>query len=951
MRSLHLARRKTKSALVNRYLASSSPLLSNTLFPQVTYPKSCGPKASSFDSQILAKIRPIKDQYIHRKFAADATTPVAAQHDKDVITNTNAASAIYLSHSELISQTRDFLDLSINPTGNFTLETMDEAVRLLESWSRSQHSVVGAKQITKILYRIIDENKEGNPNAYFNTAMAETVCLYWREICVEECTTKTLEIETKMKSILEDDAIPYNNLIAILAKCRIKVAALAVENLLVRMIQLQKEGLIDKDTADVVSYNSAISSWMHIAQEEKESGKRATAILNRMKGSYRIGDGGVKPNILSFSMTINTLLRCQGNAAALEAEDLIQDLIYFHSNSWRDKDMVEVKRIFDNVLDALNKFADKNPIAVDRAVGLLRFMQGTKGLSPNTNSYNSVVGALSKQRSKACISQIEGVIDEMNHSHTSKKEDSNPNTSTYNALIKAYVKHSEPKSAESILRQMERDFQKGNNDVKPDSVSWNLVIEGHAKSNQERAAHNASLVMDRMVEYGKRHPDVQPDKITVSSMLKSLVYKASRGNKIAGKQAVQILDKIIESYKNGNKLMKPDKIIFSTVINCIAKCGGKDAGSEALVLLNRMQKMHKDGFTNLKPDTVILNTTLSALANTQSKASAEMAEKLLQAMISSKDPDLAPDVQSYTLVILAWAESGIKDATKKVEQLLLDMEKAEETRPNAVSYSTALNAFANSTDPASYERAIRVLERMESGEIQVRPNAYCYASVMKCISRSRDKNSILANATSLLQRITDENIDRKNDKDSYTVVFNTAIKSIERSSENRKDLVAMEFINLMKSMNATGQIKAPLHVRTYNALIRACAFTTGDSSERKVAFSTAFGALKELRTTQGLAPDLYTYPALFRAGEELLGHSNEDLETFRRMFQMCCEDGLVDALLLKNMVNFLPSDFMQSILQTVKSPELVRLNDLPREWKLNIYKNNSNGRKGRKTKG
>lgn len=947
MRSLR-AHRKATSIFARRCLSSSSQRQRSSITPpiisQETTSTRIDPILSHVDEQAV-RIS-FRQRQCYRRFTSDATT-LTAQHDMNTNTNT-----IFPSQSELISQTEDLIDLTMNPIGNFTTETMDESTRLLESWSRSQHSIVGAEQITKILYRIIQENKEGNPNAFFNSAMAETVCVYWREISIEQCTSKTLEIAGEMKSILEDDAIPYNNLIAILAKCRTKQAAVAVEGFLHRMIQLQKEGLIDKDTADVVTYNSAISTWMHIAREEREAGERAIAILNRMKGAYRIGDGGVKPNILSFSMAINTLLRCEGNAAALQAEDLIQDLIYFHCESWRDEDMVELKRIFDNVLDALNQLAANNPNAADRAVNLLRFMETARGLSPpDTKTYNTVIGALAKQRNKSCIGHIEGIIDDMNRNHASTKNDeTKPNTATYNTLIKAYVKHGEEVSAESMLRQMEHEYKKGNNDVRPNSVTWNLVIEGHAKSLHERAAHNAALVMDRMVEYGKKHPDVQPDKVTVSSMLKSLVQKASKGNKIAGKQAVQILDKIIESYKNGNELMKPDKIIFSTVINCVAKCGRRDAGSEALVLLNRMQQMHKEGYTNLKPDTVTLNTTLSALANTQSGASAEKAEKLLQAMISSKDPELAPNVQSYTLVISAWAKSGTKEATKKVEKLLLDMEKIEEAKPNAVSYSTALNAFAKSTDPSSCERAMRVLQRMESGEIKVRPNAYCYASVMECISKSREKDSISADAMSLLRRMTDQNGAGRNDRDSYTVVFNTAIKAIERSSEERKDKVAIDFLHLMKEVNKTGQLNAPLNVRTYNAVIRACAFTKGDTREKRIAFTTAFDTLKELRATEALAPDLYTYPALFRAGEELQSHSDEDLDIFRSIFHMCCEDGLVDALLLKNLRNFLPTDFMRSLLRTEKAPESVRLNDLPRDWKLNIYNNKSNGRKSGKRK-
>ena len=95
-----------------------------------------------------------------------------------------------------------------------------------------------------------------------------------------------------------------------------------------------------------------------------------------------------------------------------------------------------------------------------------------------------------------------------------------------------------------------------------------------------------------------------------------------------------------------------------------------------------------------------------------------------------------------------------------------------------------------------------------------------------------------------------------------------------------------------------------INIRTYNAFIRACVFTKGNQEDKKVAFTTAFKALQELREWEGVSPGLYTYPAIFRAGEELLGRSHKDLESLRSIFYLCCQEGLVDTLVMKNMVNF-----------------------------------------------
>ena len=900
------------------------------------------------------------------------------------------------SDSQLITQTERILNESLTPIGSFTASTMEHAVKLMEEWtlqSESNNSFIhSATQITRLLHRIILENQGGNPQAYFHTAMAESACLYWRKISPEQCPRQTLQIISWMRDsgVVEERFMPYNNMISILTKCRNRQAALAVQGLLYRMIALEAEmqkseegqdddifhmDMTSNCRPDVITYNSAIATWMHIARSEDDAGDRAVEILNQMKVGYRmrsmgkdIGGGRyitddddkvttVKPNILSFSMAMNTVLRAKkkknASEAALQAEDLLQDLIYFHRDTWKEEDVKEAKRSFDNVFEALNQCAHTEPEAAQRSVKLLRFMEnaGIEDLLPDTKTYNTVIGALAKQLDISSIFEIKDIITDMTRNHDAgKNKDAKVTTQTYNALIKAYVKHGQEASAESILLQMQDEHNKGNDDVRPDSVTWNLVIEAHAKSQDERAAHKTAIIMDKMVEFGKKHPDVKPDKVTITSMLKSLVRKAVKGNKNVGQQAVNILDKIIESYRGGNELMKPDKIIFSTVINCVAKCGKSNAGIEALLLLNRMQKMHEEGLPNLKPDTVTLNTTLSALANTQTAEAADQAGKLLQAMLRSNDEEMAANVQSYTLVISAWAKSGARESTEKIEQLLLEMEKVDnEAKPNHVTYSTVLNAFAKSTDPSSYDRATRVLKRMEDGAINVVPNAFCYASVMECISKSRDRRSISSKALDLLQRLCNQSASRRSNKDSYTVVFNTAIKALEKSSEKRKDKVAQQFLSLMREGHESEAIKAPLNVRTYNAVIRACVFTIGSGNDKREAFIAAFDTLKELRSATNVSPDLYTYPAMVRASEELLGRSDYDLEQIRSIFTMCCEDGLVDALLLKNMVNFLPKDFMRSLLCTEnKEPSQVRLNDLPREWKSNIYNKKSDGRRSGK---
>jgi hypothetical protein len=332
------------------------------------------------------------------------------------------------SLAEINQQTKDILSL---PIGSFTCNTMEQCLRLMEYYTRHgttaaasntttatatatvQENILhhNANQMTHILKRIIEENMSGNTSVYFHPAMAETVCLYWRQVSPLHCPAKTLEILQHVRDIVHDVDIPYNNIISILAKCRNRYAALAVEGILYKMIELelQLQGeeqemeqnqrqqqyqhiLHHKNHADIVTYNSAISSWMHIAKNEKDAGQRAVAILNRLGR----GDNGksVRPNVLSYSMAITALLRAEGSRAALQAEDLLQDYLYLHgcengwipspshdssSSSGGEKDGIalqsHIQRMFDNVLEALCQRAEVDKEAAERAVGMLRYME------------------------------------------------------------------------------------------------------------------------------------------------------------------------------------------------------------------------------------------------------------------------------------------------------------------------------------------------------------------------------------------------------------------------------------------------------------------------------------------------------------------------------------------------------------------------------------------------
>merc|ERR1711957_189138 len=141
--------------------------------------------------------------------------------------------------------------------------------------------------------------------------------------------------------------------------------------------------------------------------------------------------------------------------------------------------------------------------------------------------------------------------------------------------------------------------------------------------------------------------------------------------------------------------------------------------------------------------------------------------------------------------------------------------------------------------------------------------------------------------------------------------------------------------------------------------------------ENRAAFEIAVKTLNELRKSKHCSADMYTYPAMFKSCERLLlgtqrkhidDHDDRmeaDLQQIREIFSMCCEDGLLDSLVVNNLSNFLHGNTMRSLLgisEEEKGEEMtnsrsfstVKLQSLPKSWRRNIYTRPHGGRENKR---
>lgn len=479
--------------------------------------------------------------------------------------------------------------------------------------------------------------------------------------------------------------------------------------------------------------------------------------------------------------------------------------------------------------------------------------------------------------------------------------------------------------------------------------------------------------------------------MSLTTVINSLI-KSSKRTRGAPIQAEAIIQKMDE---NEDYAFKPDTITYTSLIKCWSTSGRPKAASRAEEIIELLHRRYDEGYDECKPDAMAYNVALNAIAKSGVPRSAERAEgeqflpprqlrimifylfiilffheALLQRMkdrFDAGDVDLAPNTFSFSTVIYAWSKSGDPNAGKHAERLLdtmIDLHKkgVHDVAPNTITYSSCIHAWSKSGQKDAGRRASSLLRRMdrhdEEGFINIKPNAYSFTSAIEAWVNSRDPN-LLQEA----ERIFDVSIERYQSGDDdaapTTATFNAMFKAIRQcTSEKKKHLKAEQLMSRMKKMHENGNRAKP-DIATYNSVrfsfaryvrsylyqlisnvtfvqyFSACACTEGDRTTKLDAIACVLNTLTDLQENSRLQPDSYTWPAIWKACENLLD-TEQDIQRINMVFELCVRSGAISELVFSNMRNFLPPQFLQKKLKTTGDISKLTVRDLPPQWTCNV---------------
>jgi len=277
---------------------------------------------------------------------------------------------------------------------------------------------------------------------------------------------------------------------------------------------------------------------------------------------------------------------------------------------------------------------------------------------------------------------------------------------------------------------------------------------------------------------------------------------------------------------------------------------------------------------------------------------------------------LRPTVACYNSAIIAWSNSGDRDAYRHCrdvyQRLLAAYErfgKDPQLRPNSSTYCGLIDALVPSKHSASHEinpdslvdigdHAESILAEMEdraSQGLSSPPDAKVYTSVMKAHGKS-DHPDAAAKAETILHRMKEAhdagNLKAKPDATAMTVM----LRALAKSSAHNKAIISWGILTDMRAAFEQGDTDMRPNAHIFAAVLNACAFTrTSDEEIKRQVVKIALMVFNESTGDErGSLLNEFLFRDMFRTVIEQIDDMQERTEYAGVIFQRCCQEGFVN---------------------------------------------------------
>ena len=853
--------------------------------------------------------------------------------------------------------TEDALDLENYPLGSLISDDVESIVGLMASWVR-RHSVEAALTVERLLKRIVDELRAGNPKVQVNTRLYTIAINAWAKSGAEGGAQRAQHIHDAMVQMYEQTEDPklapssfsYNALMNAWGKSPHPRAAEMAEKALKQMLKWRNITALKPDT---ISFNIMIDAYSR--SQDPKSIQQAEEMFNLMDSI------GVRRNIYTFTALQNLYAysgRRDAPQKALEVLHRMQEL-YAKGDVFAKPDRVN----FNTVLNAYSRTPSKESAFL--ADKMLRKMElpvqaGGFDVEPDRLSYALAILACARCPDDAYGSKLsEALLEKMEaraKQEAKKREEISSaappavvlDIECFNVVLTAISRSRQPDAVGrtiAIVKRMEEYAKAGQQDLRPTVRSWNAVLNALSRSREQNASRRAEQILNHMFDlHSSGVPNVKPNAFSFTAVLSS--YQRSLDP--SGAQRVDdIVTRMEELYEVGEIENPPDVYHYTIVCAAWGKSGRKEAAPRCIEILAHMKKRNTLGFPAVKPNVRTYNAVLDCLSRS---GEGEKAEQLLYHMIAlanAGDDASRPDAFSFNSVINAFTRSNNKDYGKRAEAVLDRFLEYSEDHPKvspdvrSFTHVIAYYGKASAMIDAPY-RAEYLLNRMvalyKSGRVELAPDVFAFRTVMDCYSRQRHPDSgecaerLLRQIRTLQTEHNDlkleintglmnsvlyawascrdedcgrraemhlQDMERKMDSGNLEMrpnmrSYSLVLNAWSKSGSFDKAERALSVLNRMKEQHEKGKIRERPNEHAYSLVINTCAFTDSGPDAEGRAFKIAVQMMTEMIESEELEPLSLTYGWFLQACERLSVAEHLKDSNVERAFNHCCERGLVN---------------------------------------------------------
>ena len=624
-------------------------------------------------------------------------------------------------------------------------------------------------------------------------------------------SSKWVQIDTKTLNMIIDAAGNGNN-----ASWDHKKAPIFAEGVLEKMEQ--DYGL----TPTAVSFASVIHAWAKSGLSNAPI--KAEALLQKVEQSETI-----QPNNILYCAVVDTWVKSSHPEAIERAESLI-----------REMETCPLSDVFpntDTISCLLNGLALRAPHQrgyTSRALGILRTMiqeyeqDSSTPRKPNQQCFCSVITAFGRSGQ---TQEAQRVLDEMQSLYERTKDpDFCPDAWCYSAILDAWAKQGNIEQAKSVIRQMQDTAEStGDTSIKVTNVDMNALLHGMAreqKMNRGRRGENdiverAFAILGTMEDLyqNENRVEMKPDIVSYGAVI-DCIAKSNRRD--AAEQCEALLRRLQEKVDAGDLAMRPNATIYSIIVNAWSRSPQPNAPDRAEALVQEMKDTAKrTGDSDMKPTRHTYTALLTAWARSKRSDALDKAqavfeefsknyrttdleyrallnawanrgdvahmERLLQKMLKdyyqsrkedsvNKNTEIVPCTKSFNLLLSAYSKSGIVDAGRRAESLLVKMQQLHvkdglSTQPDSISLGSVLHSWGRSRQKGAAEHAEKILRHSLTlpANQKMKPNTICFNSVIhawaKCKEQPYQNEGIAAErAEALLNEMWQRHESKNNDR-------------------------------------------------------------------------------------------------------------------------------------------------------------------------------------------